>query len=90
VLGKILPPARDGVVTFNVTIPERYAFEVRDGVAGGTIDGEPLTGSYWLTAGLHELHLAEPADEVLIVWARAAERGISPFQYIHRIRNRST
>lgn len=87
VLGKFLPPARNGVINFDVTIPERYAFETKKGEVGGTIDGDPVTASRWLDAGPHELKVAQSNHEVVLIWARAKERGLSLFSPLKRIRN---
>ncbi len=79
VLGKELPAAPDGVVSFEVTIPERYSILTKQGSAAGTLDGQPLDGVRWLTAGTHTLSLTTPATGVTLIWARAVEKGFSPF-----------
>ena len=79
VLGKMISTYQDGAALFEVTIPERYIITAKQGRVAGTLDGQPLDGARWLAAGPHELRLTSPASEVAVVWARALERGFSPF-----------
>ena len=79
VLGKMLPVPPGGVVLFDVTIPERYLIMAKEGMVTGTLDGKPLEGPLWLSAGPHELRLTSPVSEVALFWARAREKGYSPF-----------
>jgi hypothetical protein len=80
VLGKQLPPASDGVVTFEIAIPERYSVITEHGAVLGTVDGQPLAPGQWLAAGRHELRLQAPeSSATALIWTRALERGFSPF-----------
>ncbi len=79
VLGQILAPEKEGKITFNVTIPERYEIVTAAGPILGTLDRQPLNGPRWLEAGPHELELPHPSAEVVLIWSRASERGFSPF-----------
>jgi len=79
VLGQHLPAERATPITFDIVIPERYGFATLKGDVQGTLDGTPIAGPRWLEAGRHEANIAHPAGEVSLVWARALERGYSPY-----------
>ncbi len=79
VLGQKLAVGADGTASFHVTIPERYRIVARDGEVAGALDGQPLEGARALEAGPHELKLTSPAKDVALIWARAQEKGFSPF-----------
>jgi hypothetical protein len=80
VLGQMLPADAGGERTFEVVIPQIYAFATPAGpVTAATLDGTPLTGPRWLSAGLHTLRLADPSPQVAFVWNHALRRGYSPF-----------
>jgi hypothetical protein len=79
VLGKNLTVSPDGTASFDLVIPERYVIVAKDGAVAGTLDGQPLNGPVHLEAGPHQLKLTSPAKEVALFWARAQEKGFSPF-----------
>jgi len=79
VLGKRLFTPRNAPVSFEITIPERYGFVTPYGAAAGTLDGQPIDGPRWLEAGRHEIVAADPVGQVVVLWARALERGFSPY-----------
>jgi hypothetical protein len=79
VLGKKLAVGPDGTASFDVVVPERYLIVARDGDVAGTLDGQPLDGARALEAGPHQLKLTTPAKDVVLLWARAQEKGFSPF-----------
>ncbi len=68
------PPA----VRFLVAVPARYAILTPGGPARGRLDGVELVAPRRLAAGVH---FFEPrsAPPLALLWARAAERGFSPF-----------
>jgi hypothetical protein len=78
-LGQRIEAVLNAAVAFEVIIPERYGFIAPSGAVTGTLDGRPLDGPRWLDAGRHELTVAKPAGEVSLLWARALERGYSPY-----------
>jgi hypothetical protein len=80
VLGKMLAPARDGVIRFQIAVPERYSLETPAGAISGNLDGQKLNGPRWLDTGEHELVTSAPAMGAAVVWARAGERGFTPFR----------
>ncbi len=84
VLGKRLPPAEDGLIAFEVSIPERYTVVTKRGTIIGTLDGQVLDGGRWLDRGRHELRLASPQSgaDAFLIWTRALERGFSPFSTV--------
>ena len=79
VLGKNLAVGADGTASFDLAIPERYVIVSKDGAVAGTLDGQPLDGPVYLEAGPHQLKLTSTAKEVALFWARAREKGFSPF-----------
>ncbi len=72
-------PDDAGPRAFEVVIPTRYAVVAEGGVARGTLDGRPYDGPRDLAPGRHEFIPAPGATKVAVIWARAAERGFSPF-----------
>jgi hypothetical protein len=68
------PPA----IRFLVTVPGRYTILTPDGPARGRLDGVELVEPRRLAAGSHLFEPRSPPPLALI-WARAAERGFSPF-----------
>ncbi len=82
VAGRLFPAVPAGekeAVLFDIAIPGRYALVAEEGIAGGTLDGEPWSGPRYLRAGRHEFAAADGAGPLALVWARAAEGGFSPF-----------
>jgi hypothetical protein len=79
VLGK--PPAAPiaGRIEFDVVIPETYAFIDAKGTIPGTLDGTRIDGPRALAAGHHEIAVGPEVKNVAVVWARAVEKGYSPF-----------
>lgn len=62
--------------TFEIEVPGEYAV-VGDGDAfTGFLDGAPYAGPRNLVAGIHTM---APSDRYAVLWARAAERGLTPF-----------
>jgi hypothetical protein len=64
--------------TFAIAMPGAYVVLDRNGLARGTVDGTPMTGSRSLQAGPHRF--APPNDtHYAVLWAPAFARGFSPF-----------
>ena len=66
-------------VVFRIEVPGRYMVVGDAGPATGTLDGRPLTGPRMLGQGAHEFTRAAGSGELAVVWARALDRGFSPF-----------
>jgi hypothetical protein len=67
------------VYPFSIAVPSDYQIVGRDGPLDGTLDGTPLKGPRQFQAGAHELRIAGSHGPVALFWARAVERGYSPF-----------
>ncbi|HEY2122579.1 MAG TPA: hypothetical protein VGH07_03215 [Chthoniobacterales bacterium] len=79
ILGKKVAPDPVGHVQFDIAIPEKYSIVTSEGQASGTLDGSPIDGSRELFAGRHDLVLNSSDKRAAVVWARAIEKGYSPF-----------
>jgi hypothetical protein len=79
VLGKRVAAAPNVATEFEITIPERYSIITPSGPVEGTIDGQPIDGPVWLEAGRHKIVSRDAAGQVVVIWARALERGFSPY-----------
>jgi len=71
---------------FEIAIPGTYAVVTPAGPASGTLDGVPYARPRALAAGPHEFVPERGSGQMAVVWARAVERGLSPFR---RPRNES-
>lgn len=72
--------AADSRRDFDVAIPAEYAVVTPEGVTSGTLDGQPLDGPRLLTPGRHSFTPATgQRGPFAYVWARATQRGFSPF-----------
>ncbi|MEP6670355.1 MAG: glycosyltransferase family 39 protein [Chthoniobacter sp.] len=79
VLGQRMTMVPNKPLAFNIVIPERYGLVAQKGTVSGTLDGQPIDGPRALEPGRHELILTNPPGEIAVVWARALERGLSPY-----------
>lgn len=80
VAGKMLEPAA-GETPFSIAIPTRYAV-VGEGTGGELwLDGKRYEQPVVLMPGVHMLRASAAAGHVAVVWARALERGFSPFYH---------
>ncbi len=79
VLGKKVAPDPAGHVQFGIVIPEEYSVVTSEGEASGLLDGSPIAGPRELSAGTHDLVLNSSKKDAAVVWARAIEKGYSPF-----------
>jgi 4-amino-4-deoxy-L-arabinose transferase-like glycosyltransferase len=66
-------------IDFEVAVPAEYALVAERGAVAGILDGEPYAGPRFLDAGRHTLALSSGAGRVALIWARAVEKGFSPF-----------
>lgn len=69
--------ADDG--SFTIAVPGPYRILNENGEARGTLDGVSYSGPRQLDAGRHQFERARPGERIVAVWARAFERGYSPF-----------
>ena len=79
VAGKMITPSLDGHLEFDVAIPQRYSLVSREGPVSGTLDGRSFKGNGELAAGRHEFVPARPIKQIALLWARAWQKGYSPF-----------
>ncbi len=82
VVGKILtftPSDSTRPVSFDVAISARYCIVTSTGPVYGELDGLPYRGARYLSPGSHELLLSPGQGQIALVWARAVEKGFSPF-----------
>lgn len=79
VLGKKLQTVQDQPMKFEIAVPERYILVGSKGPVQGTLDGQPIDGPRWLDAGPHEVTITNHVGETSVFWARAWERGFSPY-----------
>jgi len=80
VLGKTITANESGVFAFDIAIPEKYVLVSRKGQLTGDLDGTPLNGPRELAPGHHEFRKTGGDGEVVVIWARAIEKGYSPFR----------
>ena len=79
VCGGVLDPARPSQ-EFEVLVPARYAIVADGGEAAGWLDDRPYDGPRFLDAGPHSFRARGGSPQRLaFVWAKAEERGFSPF-----------
>jgi hypothetical protein len=84
-LGKILPSAESSGRTFDfdIAVAAEYAICMEHGDVSAECDGEPFAKRKFLEAGRHRLRVAQGGHgRLAIIWARALEKGFSPFAAI--------
>jgi len=79
VAGKLLVVDAAGRSEFTLALPGRYAMLSPFGSPAGTLNGKQMTEPRELDAGAHVVDGAAPALPLALLWADAAERGLSPF-----------
>ncbi len=79
VAGKLLVVDAAGRSEFTLALPGRYAMLSPIGSPVGALDGKRMTEPRELDAGAHVVDGAVPALPLALLWADAAERGLSPF-----------
>jgi hypothetical protein len=67
---------------FDVVVPGRYTLVCESGKIAGLLDGTEFDGPRELTAGGHTFRQTAGAGRTVLLWARAIERGYSPFAKI--------
>jgi hypothetical protein len=80
VAGKMLTPRDSHSYSFEVTIPVCYTLVSKSGTLTGLLDGTPWDGPRMLSPGSHEFQRTSDSGAIALVWARAAEKGFSPFR----------
>ena len=66
--------------TFEIAVPGEYAVLCERGEIAAILDGSPIRCSRQLAAGIHQLVCSGAQTDCAIVWARAVERGFTPFE----------
>jgi hypothetical protein len=79
VLGKKFAPPADRKLQFEVLVPGKYVMVDDDGDASGKLNGVDWREPRELAPGIYTLVLDEVPKSFAIVWARAVEKGYSPF-----------
>jgi hypothetical protein len=79
VAGQMLAPRDDHSYSFEVAIPMCYTLVSQSGTLSGLLDGAPWDGPRVLSPGPHEFQRATGSGYIALVWARATEKGFSPF-----------
>ncbi|MFN2475939.1 MAG: ArnT family glycosyltransferase [Chthoniobacterales bacterium] len=71
---------------FETTIPAAYEVIARAGAVAGLLDGKPLDAPRFLAPGPHMFISAGHEDDLVALWAQAADRDFTPFHHnnIHR------
>ena len=85
VAGKMITPSPDGRVEFEVVIPQRYTLVSPEGPMSGNLDGTLFQGDRELASGWHEFVPDRPTKQLALFWARAWQRGYSPFKQANRL-----
>jgi 4-amino-4-deoxy-L-arabinose transferase-like glycosyltransferase len=79
VVGKRLSPSRGVVpVRFDVQIATDYVILAAGQPGSGVLDGQPYTGPRHLDPGPHEYQPAAGEKNLVLLWARAWQRGFRP------------
>jgi hypothetical protein len=79
VAGKLLVVNAAGRSEFTLSLPGRYVVLSPTNAPLGTLDGRPMIGARQLDAGSHTVEGAVPGLPLALLWADAADRGLSPF-----------
>jgi hypothetical protein len=67
---------------FDVVVPGTYTLVCESGKIAGLLDGTEFDGPRKLAAGGHTFRQAAGTGRTVLIWARAIERGYSPFAKI--------
>jgi hypothetical protein len=80
VAGALLHPSREGAAEgFDIVIPGPYAIVSPHGPATGLLDGRRVHTAIDVAAGHHVFVLDGPPQAIAVLWARAWNRGFTPF-----------
>jgi hypothetical protein len=66
--------------SFTIAVPGEYVIVTHEGSAQGVLDGAAYRGAVALAAGAHQFQGMNSNGRTAVVWARAIERGLSPFE----------
>jgi hypothetical protein len=80
VAGKLLEVDDAGRSELTLALPGRYVVLSPLKATTGMLDGRPMIGPRLLDAGAHTIDGAVPGLPLALLWADAAEQGLSPFQ----------
>ncbi len=80
VAGKLLEADAAGRSEFALALPGRYVVLSPLKTTTAVLDGRPMIGPRLLDAGAHTIDGAVPGLPLALLWAKAAEQGLSPFQ----------
>jgi hypothetical protein len=83
VAGKLLEVDSAGRSELALVLPGRYVVLSPNEATTGTLDRRPMTGAMHLEAGPHIVEGAVPGLPLALLWADAADRGLSPFHPRH-------
>src|SRR6266849_132893 len=86
-IGEVRVPGRilaQGQTAFQIDVPAEYAIVGRRDAFAGALDGTPYDGARPLAAGFHTISPAPAGESYALLWARAAERGFTPFGVIRK------
>ena len=71
-------------MSFQIDVPAEYAIVGRSDAFDGALDGRPYDGARQLAAGIHTISPVPSGESYALLWARAADRGFTPFGVIHK------
>jgi len=78
VLGQMLgQPGND--FPLDIVVPGEYTFVSECGAFAGMLNGEPVSGAIRLEPGHYEVSRTNGSGRLAVVWARAVEKGYTPF-----------
>lgn len=89
-LGQVLfkagsPAVPPRALPFHVQVPGEYRVVGKQGAVEGKLNGRPWTGAEYLGAGDYIFEPSAPdGGSIVLIWAKAIERGASPFAMIPR------
>lgn len=89
VAGQLLPELGGEAassISFDVVIPARYAIIAEAGEVRGVLDGASYDGPRVLESGRHEFIPLLPKKGLALLWAKAVEKGFSPFRMENKVR----
>jgi len=70
----------DASYSFTIAVPSTYQIVAKNGPVSATLDGTPFSEPRRILAGKHEIRIAGRHGPVALFWARAIEKGYSPFK----------
>lgn len=67
---------------FEIVIPASYKLISRNGNVSGSLDGSPCKSARFLMAGRHVFQSSAPLQDVVLLWAQAADQKFTPFGHL--------